>query len=190
MEKGFKLYEKKQIPLLVGVLGALVAALMFGYWIMPMWDTVRNSILENEKTVSELKARNDELDAVEKFKVYLAKEGDKVKLMNDVLPDSEAVDDLLIQIERLAIDNTLFVRNINVTEEKTTESDIVPGLNQVKVMMQLDGEFPNMLHFIDNLQNSTRLVMINKLNIASNITSEDTPVSYTVEMNLFYLQDK
>ncbi|MBU0648430.1 type II secretion system protein M [Patescibacteria group bacterium] len=187
-KKGMKLYEKKQLPMLVGVVGALAATLLVVYWISPMWDSVKASILDYEKVSSQLEAKDSELDALQKFKIYLSKEGDKVELMNNVLPTAEDLDDVLIQIERMAINNTLFVKNMNIAEETREEPSEFPEMNRVKVTMQIDGEFPSIMNFLTDLERSTRLFLISKLNIASNLVSTDQPVAYTVEMEVMYLK--
>ncbi|HPH78753.1 MAG TPA: type 4a pilus biogenesis protein PilO [bacterium] len=189
MEKNnLKLYEKKQIPMLVVVIGLLVMALAWSYWVMPLWDEVRAAILNNEKVVSELDAKNLELNAMKKFKIYLTNEGDKVALMDEVLPKKDEMDNTLVQIERMAVDNKLFVNSITVSNEKTDkEKNLeIKNADRVKLSMQLDGEYPNLVNFVDNLQNSTRLVLVDKVSVVSNVDVENQSVLYTLEMNLLF----
>lgn len=189
MEKqtAFKLYEKKQIPLLIGVMGTLVVALLISYWIMPLWNNTRQVLLDYEKNVSLLDAKDKELNAMQQFKIYLKKDQDKVNLLNDILPKKENMDDVLIQVERLAIDNTLFVKSVTVTDtDADSLSTEVSGVEKSSVIMQIEGEFPNVLNFIDSIQKSTRLVLINKMGVASNISAVDQPVTFTIDMDVLY----
>lgn len=189
MEKqtAFKLYEKKQIPMLIGVMGLLVIALLVTYWVMPLWDSTRQILLDYERNVSTLDAKDKELNALQQFKIYLNKDQDKVALMNDVLPNKENMDDILIQLERLAVDNTLFVKSITVSDVGTENvSTEISGVEKVSLIIQLEGEFPNVLNFVDSIQKSTRLVLINKLGVASNISANDQPVTFTVDADVLY----
>ena len=159
MEKqtAFKLYEKKQIPLLVGVMGVLAIALLITYWVMPLWDKTSQVLLDYEKNMSLVEAKNKELNALQQFKIYLSKDQDKVNLMNDVLPKKENIDDVLIQIERLAVDNTLFVNSLTVTDAKEQNvSTEVPGVQKTSIILQIEGEFPNVMNFIDSIQKRDR----------------------------------
>jgi len=187
MEKqNFKLYEKKQIPTLVAVLGVLMVVIAWIYWITPMWDTVKADFLKHEKTLSSLEAKNQELDAMKKFKIYLENEGNKVDLMNSVLPQKEQMDDVLIQIERMAVDNKMYVNSLAVTDDDKEKNIEIKDANRVKVSLQLEGEYPNLLNFVENLQKSTRLVLVDKLGIVSNVDVEDQAVVYTVEMTILF----
>ncbi len=189
MEKqtAFKLYEKKQIPLLVGVMGVLAIALLITYWVMPLWDKTSQVLLDYEKNMSLVEAKNKELNALQQFKIYLSKDQDKVNLMNDVLPKKENIDDVLIQIERLAVDNTLFVNSLTVTDAKEQNvSTEVPGVQKTSIILQIEGEFPNVMNFIDSIQKSTRLVLINKLGVTSNISAADQPVTFTIDADVLY----
>lgn len=187
MEKqNLKLYEKKQIPTLVAVLGVLVLVVAWVYWVTPMWDSVKADFLNHEKTLSALDAKNQELDALKKFKIYLENEGDKVDLMNSVLPAKEQMDDVLIQIERMAVDNKLFVNSLTVMDADKEKEVEIKDADRVKVSIQLNGEYPNLLNFVENMQKSTRLVLVDKMGIVSNVDVEDQAVLYTVEMTILF----
>jgi Tfp pilus assembly protein PilO len=188
MEKqNFKLYEKKQIPMLIVVLGLLIMALAWTYWIMPMWDEVRVAILDNEKVISQLDSKNQELNSMKKFKIYMTNEGDKVELIDTVLPKINEMDDTLVQIERMAVDNKLFVNSVTVDDKVDKEKNPeIKNADRVKVSMQLDGEYPNLINFVENLQRSTRLVLVDKVSIVSNVDVENQSVLYTLEMNVLF----
>ncbi len=187
MEKqNLKLYEKKQIPTLVAVLGLLLVAVGWIYWIMPMWDTVRADFLDHEKTISQLDAKNQEMDSLKKFKIYLENEGEKVELMDTILPEKGDMDDVLVQMERIAVDNKLFVNSVTVLDADKEKNKEITDADRVKVSIQLDGEYPNLLNFVENMQNSTRLILVDKLGIVSNVDVEDQSVLYTVEMTILF----
>lgn len=187
MEKqNLKLYEKKQIPTLVAVLGILTLVVAWTYWISPMWDSVKADFLQHEKTLSTLEAKNQELDALKKFKIYLENEGEKVDLMNSSLPSKEQMDDVMIQIERMAVDNKLFVNSLTVLDPDKEKEVEIKDADRVKVSIQLDGEYPNLLNFIENMQKSTRLVLVDKLGVVSNVDVENQAVLYTVEMTILF----
>jgi len=184
-KQNFQLYKKSQLPVLAGVMTALLVAIGYTYWISPLWDQVRSSSLELAKTESTLEARSQELNALKKFKTFLSNEDKKVALIGDVLPAKENMDDVLVQIENLAVDNKMFVNSISVgAESKEPE---IQGVDQVKVLMQLDGEYPDLMSFVNQMQKSTRLFMIDKLSIAANVDSEQQqPVGYTIELNILF----
>ena len=185
-KQNFQLYKKNQVPVLVGVLTALLIAVGYTYWLSPMWDQVRSSSLDVAKTESTLEAKNEELNSLKKFKTFMANEGeDRVKKMDEVLPPKENMDDVLVQLENLAVDNKMFVNSVSVSSD-SKDPEIV-GVDQVKVMIQLDGEYPDLLDFVNQVQKSTRLFMIDKMSIASNVDSDQQqPVGYTVEFNILF----
>lgn len=185
--QSFKLYEKKQVPLLVIVLAGLLTAVMWSYWLSPLWDQTKQALLDEVKIASTVNAKNDELSALEKFKIFLTKDQDKVNLLQDVLPKEENLDDVLIQMERLAVNNNIFVRSINITDNAQANVEVVPGeVSKTTLMIQLEGEYPNMLNFIDSLQKSTRLIAINKFGVAANLSQDAKAPIYTIEMQVFY----
>ncbi len=185
MEKqNFKLYEKRQIPTLMGVLGVLLLVVAWTYWITPMWDDVHAGLLKFEKTVSTLEAKQSELDNLKKFKIYLENEGDKVDLMNQVLPNKESMDDVLVQVERMAVDNKLYVNSLTVLDADKDKDLEIKEADRVKISLELDGEYPNLLNFVENLQKSTRLVLVDKMGIVSNVDVENQKVLYTLEMTI------
>lgn len=184
-KQNFQLYKKNQVPVLVGVLTILLVAVGYTYWLSPLWDQVRSASINLVKTESVLEAKNEELNSLKKFKAFLTNEIDKVEKMDEVLPPKENMDDVLVQMENLAIDNKLFVNNVSVTAD--TKEPEIQGVDQVKVMMQLDGEYPDLMSFINQLQKSTRLFVINKLSVAANVDSEQQqPVGYTLEMSILF----
>lgn len=185
-KQAVKLYEKKQVPMLVGVLSALCVALLMNYWVVPMWDTVRAGQLQYEAAKSELDVKQKELNAVERFLIFLNTETDKIELLNDVLPEEQRVDDILIQIERMAVNNTLFVESLNVLEPERNDVVEINAADEVKIMVQLQGEYPDLLNFVEEMQDSTRLVLINKYSTASNIEASDQEVIHTLEMSILY----
>lgn len=187
MEKqNLKLYEKRQIPLLVGVLGLLLAALAWSYWIAPMWPEIKQSILDVAKMQSTVEAKQKEMNELTKFGVFLTKEKDKVEAMNTVLPLKEEMDDVLIQMERLAVDNFLFIRGMTVKDPQKDEIEKAGDTGLSKVTLQLTGEYPDLLKFVDAMQKSTRLISVDKLNVAGNVDTENQPVVYSVEMTILY----
>ena len=181
----FKLYEKRQLPILVVVIGVLAAVIMWSYWITPNWSVVRANFLSVEEAASRQSARDEEMNALKKFKIYLENEKDKVALINDVLPKAENFDDMLIQIERMAVDNNIFIKSVNVLDN-TKETTEISGVDEVKVVYQLDGEYPDLLKYMSQLQNSTRLVMIDKFGVASNVDDQTQAVVYTMEMKVLF----
>lgn len=187
MEKSqFQLYKKNQIPMLVLVMGMLIVAVAWSYWLSPMYDAVRNTELEVEKTASTLAAKDKELNAMKEFKIFLTKESEKVDMLNKVLPAREELDDVLIQVEKMAVENKIYVNSISVEDADKPKEDELPGSDKVKVAMQLDGEYPNMLKFVESLQKSTRLFLIDNIGIVSNIESPDQSIIYTMEMNILF----
>jgi|GEM_PF-3513949 len=184
-KQNFQLYKKSQVPVLVGVLTALLVAVGYTYWLSPMWDQVRSSSLNLARTESTLEAKNEELNSLKKFKTFLANEEDKVEKMNEVLPPKENLDDVLVQIETLAVDSKMFINSVSVSAD--IKDPEIKGVDQVKVMLQLDGEYPDLLDFVEQVQGSTRLFMIDKMSIAANVDSEQQqPVGYNVEMNILF----
>ncbi|MFA4930419.1 MAG: type 4a pilus biogenesis protein PilO [Patescibacteria group bacterium] len=185
-KQAIKLYEKKQVPMLVGVMTVLAVALVMNYWIMPLWDTVRSGQLRYEAAGSELEAKQKELNAVERFMIFLNKETDKINLLNDVVPVEDSVDDIMIQVERMAVNNSLFVKSLSVVEPDKKDVVEIDNADEVKIMVQLEGEYPDLLNFIQEMQNSTRLVLVNKYSTASNIEATDQEVVHTLEMSVLY----
>lgn len=184
-KQNFQLYKKSQVPVLVGVMAALLVAISYTYWISPLWDQVRSSSLSLAKAESTLEAKNEELNSLKKFKTFVNNESDKIEKMDEVLPPKENLDDVLVQIETLAVDNKMFVNSLSVaTDNKDPE---INGVDQVKLMLQLDGEYPDLLDFVKQVQNSTRLFLIDKMSVAANVDSEQQqPVGYTVELNILF----
>lgn len=196
------------------LMGLVIILLFFSFYflLLPKYKEIREEGgLDYEAKVKTLEAKKNELEQLKDLQKELAKisKGEMEKL-EKILPSSQALPDIFLQMENLAKESGLKVTRVSISEgegevsgsenggseaakeskkkNKTTTTQM-SNIGNVSVSLSVEGSgsYESLKVFLDNIEDNLRIVDVNSLSYSPSVTP-DQPTSYTINLITYYLK--
>lgn len=191
------------------LIGIVILVLFFsGYFILyPKYTEIGDEGgLDYKSKVELLKSRENELKQLQALEKEFTKVSSvEIRKLEKILPSSEDVPDLFVQMENLARESGLSVTRIGITDGRTadtgnsrstqqnssdnatTASGKISNISSVDVSLSVigDGTYSGLKVFLDNIENNMRIVNVDSL---SYTPSEAESASYSINLTTYYIE--
>lgn len=191
-----KMEESDKVNLAVLII--FVACFLLGYFILiPKVNAYRDSKIAIENAKLQIETLETKAVLLNNLGEKLKEEDDFIKRTQDVLPVEPQVPELLLMIDRLAIENALYINTFSPSIEKD-EKPGAPGSGTEKkktvawktINLQFDvvGKYPNIKSFIKDLEQNIRPLDITNISISEggDLRSEDTILRFHIGAKAYY----
>jgi Tfp pilus assembly protein PilO len=181
VQKAIREYnERPTLRAYLEILLTLTAISLFGIFaIRPTAKTIGNLLKEIKAKEDTIKVMNEKIDNLRAAQELYTHEEEKIKLLDEAIPQQPKPEDIAVQIDELAktdgvIINSMSIQNVKIFGEVTD-----PDQN-IDLKLSVRGPFLNLLNFTEGLENLRRPVKYSSIVI----TSEGAKESAMLDMVL------
>ncbi len=161
----------------------LIVFLFPSFWVAKIYYFDQSALLENIK--NEFEDQQNRLSRYSSVDDIVKNYGDLDQAVRLMLPSQKDLSELYLLVEKIAIKNSLFLRNLNLAEvpnknkEKSSHK-----IEKISVTMSLSGgDYFLLKNFLRDLENSSRFFQVVSL------AYSPKEKQYNLKMELFYLPD-
>jgi len=133
---------------------------VFFYFIFPEYENVKNLQAEILTREMELSGREDYFKGMVSIYNNLLERRENVIKINTTIPSSTLIPSLVYFLEEKSKLNNLALRDINLT---TIRSSGVDEIKESRFSLNLRGNYLNFRRFLNSLENSSRLINIERI---------------------------
>lgn len=159
---------KSQIPTLISVLSLLVALLLVIFFIVPKTSEIQAKSSEVLNKKQELELGKQKVAAIREAVKLISSAKREVDTLNVSVPQTPSADEALVQIQEMA------------SKSETTISEATVGSaseGYQELTATISGSYPNLLSFLEKMQNNLRPVKLTSFNVLYNEESGDIIMS-------------
>jgi Tfp pilus assembly protein PilO len=169
----------------------LLALLVFFAGVAPAFDATLLQYSENQKKVVAIGDLQNKLASMQTLITEEEQKRGMVELLNQKLPDTLREEDIIIEIDKLAAQNSLNLVSVNFSQlERNKNISALYAVNskvQGKyVTIDTEGDVQNLNTFVTALEKSTRVFNITNINFQrkERFNSIDAAANNTFRMNI------
>jgi len=158
-----------------------------GTWYMFLWspqssalDKARTRTTVAESTQQRLRVQ---LQGLEKAKLTLPDTQAKVAALRAAIPDAPQLDRVLSTVNDAAKASGVELTSVAPAAiDPKAKTGTVPGVTEVNVSIGVNGAYLQIMDFVNRLNSSARLVVIDKISMASQPADKDKGVKVTTQL--------
>ena len=162
---------KSQLPTLISILALLVAVLLVIFLIVPKTSEIQGKSSEVLSKKQELELGQQKIAAIREAVKLIASAKKEVNALNVSVPQTPSADEALVQIQEMASKS-------ETTIAEATVGSASEGYQELTAT--ISGSYPNLLLFLEKMQNNLRPVKLTSLNVLYNEESGDITMSLSL----------
>jgi len=135
------------------------------------------------------------LDSLVKLEGKLAELKEKQKQLNTALPQEQQIDEILVQLNTMAVGSKLLIKNLTPIESATVQAQQNQSQNQetsgsIKTLtLQFNGKgtYPQFKSFLDAVEKNLRIIKVTTLDLKSPAGDKETTIEATITFEIYYM---
>jgi Tfp pilus assembly protein PilO len=164
--------EKPALRAYMELFLTLLAISLFGLFaIRPTVITIGNLIKEIEAKNETLKIMNEKVNNLYTAKDLYIKEADKIKLINDAVPNQPKPDILALQIEQLSIEKKVIVDSMSIEGIKIL-GESTDNKQDISLSLGVTGSYFNLINFAEGLEELRRPIKYDSISLTTEKTEK------------------
>lgn len=169
--------EKSQLPTLVSILSLFVALLLVIFFIVPKTSEIQAKSSEVLSKTQELELGKQKVVAIREAVKLIATAKKEVGTLDVSIPQTPSADEALVQIQEMSSKSETTISEATVGSSAEGYQDLTATIS---------GSYPNLLSFLEKIQNNLRPIKIDTLNMSVNEESGD--ITMSLGMKFPYLE--
>ena len=158
------------------------------YNIQRLLKPIGNLLKEIEAKESTLKTMDEKITNLKIAKDLYTRESEKIKLVDEAIPDKPKPDNLALQIEELAKSTGVIVSNMSI-EDSILLGDRQPDDDKILTLtLNVTGAYTNLINFASDLENLRRPSRIDAAGMASSQSVEGQTLTLVISARTPYIQ--
>lgn len=153
---------------------------------------IRNEISAKESTIQKLTKKTNDLQSASRV---IQQESETLELINQSIPSQANLENLISQIERLAIQNNITITAITSSDllikgsdskVKKQSDDLSPlpeSANELPLSIAVSGDYPNLMLFLNSIEMLRRPIKIDTLILNSSKSQDEEVKKLTLTIN-------
>ena len=144
------------------------AAVIFFTWTQPIFTEIK-SLYDKESTLNSTLANFTKFQAQEKniLDKYNSINKDDLTKLNKLLPSMANAVDLVVEVESMAKNSGLIIKDINVKKPEETQKSSFgekkSGVGNILITMKIVGPYKSFVSFLENLEKNLRLTEVERI---------------------------
>jgi Tfp pilus assembly protein PilO len=174
--------EKPVMRVYMEIFLTLVAVSLFGIFaIRPTMITIGKLLQEIKLKEVTLATMNKKIADLNTAKDLYTKESEKIKLIEEAIPNSPEPDLLALQIEELAKTDGVVVKNLGIENIKMVGAPSLEDDGKLSLTLNLSGGYSSLIKFAKDVEDLRRPIMYDGLSISSIQSKDGTSLYMTLE---------
>jgi flagellar biogenesis protein FliO len=169
--------EKSQLPTLISILSLFIALLLVIFFIVPKTSEIQAKSSEVLSKSQELELGKQKVVAIREAVKLIATAKKEVAALDVSIPQTPSADEALVQIQEMSSKSETTISEATVGSAAEGYQDLTATIS---------GSYPNLLSFLEKIQNNLRPIKVDNLNMSINEESGD--ITMSLSMKFPYLE--
>lgn len=162
-----ELNEKPAMRAYLEIFLTLITISLFGIFaIRPTMITIGRLLQEIKLKESTLATMNKKIADLNAAKDLYTKESEKIKLIEEAIPRSPQPDLIALQIEGLARENNVNIKNLGIEDTKILGTPTPEDDGVLTLTLNLSGEYQGLISFAKGMEDLRRPIMYDGLSLS------------------------
>lgn len=162
-----ELNEKPAMRAYLEIFLTLITISLFGIFaIRPTMITIGKLLQEIKLKESTLATMNKKIADLNAAKDLYTKESEKIKLIEEAIPRSPQPDLIALQIEGLARENNVNIKNLGIEDTKILGTPTPEDDGVLTLTLNLSGEYQGLISFAKGMEDLRRPIMYDGLSLS------------------------
>jgi len=183
---------KKRTILIYGLLFLIILGLLTTIWFF--YQKVKNEKKSIEVLRIKVENAQESLAKIEDLQKKYGQLSEAVNQINQTLPDESNIPEVLVQLEKLACQNSLSLFGVNIQDkplvrtkkktlsEKQDFSSFYPkGVRYISFNINLIGSYENFKKFLNDLEGNLRIMNVKKINYNIDMVNGNLKINLEIE---------